>query len=441
MNFPLPSFIAVSASNPWTYVVFGLIGFAFGFTLEMSGFGNSKKLAAQFYFTEMTVLKVMFTAIAVAMVLTFGAVALGILDFGQVWVNPTYLASGILGGLIMGVGFIIGGFCPTTSLASASTGKIDGMFFMLGGFVGAFLFGETEKFFDNWYNFAGYYGRLTLDQVFNLPIGVVVLLVVLMALFMFWGAEQLERIFGKRDLSKEPKLRIAGAGALFLVAVGVVLLGSPSLEEKYNRVSITRTYVQEAPEGATEEELKALEPVKVQLSPDQALAQREIQISPAELFTTLYDQKLEPVMLDVRSEAEFNLFHIRGALNVSKDKLLAFSKELIAEPAPNRVVIIMSNDETAATQAWKILVAESVANVYILEGGVNNWIAFFGADESNIAGKVSNPVTDQLAYIFPAALGDRYECSSPSPMEFEELEFEPKIQLQLKRDKSGGGCG
>lgn len=441
MNFPLPSFIAVSASNPWTYVVFGLIGFAFGFTLEMSGFGNSKKLAAQFYFTEMTVLKVMFTAIAVAMVLTFGAVALGILDFGQVWVNPTYLASGILGGLIMGVGFIIGGFCPTTSLASASTGKIDGMFFMLGGFVGAFLFGETEKFFDNWYNFAGYYGRLTLDQVFNLPIGVVVLLVVLMALFMFWGAEQLERIFGKRDLSKEPKLRIAGAGALFLVAVGVVLLGSPSLEEKYNRVSITRTYVQEAPEGATEEELKALEPVKVQLSPDQALAQREIQISPAELFTTLYDQKLEPVMLDVRSEAEFNLFHIRGARNVSKDKLLAFSKELIAEPAPNRVVIIMSNDETAATQAWKILVAESVANVYILEGGVNNWIAFFGADESNIAGKVSNPVTDQLAYIFPAALGDRYECSSPSPMEFEELEFEPKIQLQLKRDKSGGGCG
>ena len=78
MNFPLPSFIAVSASNPWTYVVFGLIGFAFGFTLEMSGFGNSQKLAAQFYFTELTVLKVMFTAIVVAMVLTFGASALGI---------------------------------------------------------------------------------------------------------------------------------------------------------------------------------------------------------------------------------------------------------------------------------------------------------------------------------------------------------------------------
>ncbi len=441
MNFPLQSFNAVSASNPWTYVVFGLIGFAFGFTLEMSGFGNSRKLAAQFYFTEMTVLKVMFTAIVVAMVLTFGASALGILDFGQVWVNTTYLSSGIVGGLIMGVGFIIGGFCPTTSLASASTGKIDGMFFIAGGFVGAFLFAETEKFFENWYNFSGYFGRLTLDQVFNLPVGVVVLLVVLMALFMFWGAEQLERIFGGRDLSKEPKLRLVGAGALFVLAIGVVLIGSPSLEEKYARASIARTVVQPAPEGATGEELQALEPVKVQLSPDQALAQREMQISPAELFTTLHDQKLKPVMLDVRPEAEYNLFHIRSARHIQVDQLAGYSKELIAEYTPNRVIIVMSNDEAIATEAWKVLVAESVANVYILEGGVNNWIAFFGESDPQIAGQLPNAGEEQLDYFLPAALGDRYECSDPSPMEFEELEYEPKIQLQLKRDKSGGGCG
>ncbi len=171
MNFPLHELLVPSMAQPWTYLVFALIGFAFGFTLEMSGFGDSRKLAAQFYFTDLTVLKVMFTAIVVAMVLLFAAVGLGILNFSQVWVNPTYLSSGILGGLIMGVGFIVGGFCPTTSLASASTGKIDGMFFMLGGFFGAFLFGETEQYFTNWYNNAGYYGRLTLDQVFGIPTG------------------------------------------------------------------------------------------------------------------------------------------------------------------------------------------------------------------------------------------------------------------------------
>ena len=440
MNFPLESFNAVSAANPWTYVVFGLIGFAFGFTLEMSGFGNSRKLAAQFYFTELTVLKVMFTAIVVAMVLTFGASALGILDFGQVWVNTTYISSGIVGGLIMGVGFIVGGFCPTTSLASASTGKIDGMFFIAGGFVGAFLFAETERFFDTWYNFSGYFGRLTLDQVFNIPVGVVVLLVVLMALFMFWGAEQLERIVGKRDMSNEPRLRFVGAGAVIVLAVGIILIGSPSLEEKYNRATIIRTVV-EAPEEATAEELQAIEPVSVKFSPDQALQAREVQISPAELYTTIYDQNLKPVMLDVRPEAEYNLFHVRGAQNIQVSELPAYAKELIAEYTTNRVIVVISNDEALATQAWKVLVAESVSNVYILEGGINNWIAFFGEDDPDIEGKVATSGNDQLAYIFPAALGDRYECSDPNPIEFEELEFEPKIQLQIKRDKSGGGCG
>ncbi len=441
MNFPLPAFVNVSAANPWTYVVFALIGFAFGFTLEMSGFGNSQKLAAQFYFKELTVLKVMFTAIIVAMVLLFGAVGLGILDYGQVWVNPTYLWTGIVGGIIMGVGFIVGGFCPTTSLASASTGKIDGMFFMLGGFVGAFLFGETEQFFTEWYNFSGYFGRVTLMDVFNLPAGVIVLLVVLMALFMFWGSEQLERIIGKRDMSKEPKLRLAGVGAIVILAVAVIVIGSPNFEEKYSNVTITRTYLQEAPAGATEEELAKLEPVSVQLSADKALEAREVHVSPAELFTTMHDQKLKPVMLDVRPEAEYNLFHVRGAQNVKLEDLSAFAKELIAEYSANRVIVVMGNDEALATQAWKVLKAESVANVYILEGGLNNWIAFFGANDSKIAGKATNTPEDQLSYIFPAALGDRYECSDPDPIHNEELEFDPKIQLQLKRDKSGGGCG
>src|SRR5512145_1084601 len=365
MNFPLPEFIAVSAANPWTYVLFGVIGFAFGFTLEMSGFGDSRKLAAQFYFTELTVLKVMFTAIVTAMVLLFGAVSLGILNFSQVWVNPTYLWSGLLGGLIMGVGFIVGGFCPTTSLASASTGKIDGMLFMLGGFVGAFLFGETERYFDNWYNNSGYYGRLTLDQVFNLPIGVVVLLVVLMALFMFWGAEQLERIFGKKDLTKEPKLRIVGAGALLVLALGVVFLGSPSFEERYSKAHFTRE----------------IDGKSTTLSADQMLEKRLVQIAPAELFKTVYNQNINLIMLDVRPEADYNLYHIKGALNVPLDKLPIIIPDLLSEPPANSVFVLMSNDEIAATDAWKQLVASSIPNVYILEGGINNWIAFFGEEE------------------------------------------------------------
>jgi rhodanese-related sulfurtransferase len=435
MNFPLPEFVTVSASNPWTYIVFGLIGFAFGYTLEMSGFGDSRKLAAQFYFTEMTVLKVMFTAIVTAMVLLFGAVGLGILNFNQVWVNPTYLSSGILGGLIMGVGFIIGGFCPTTSLASASTGKIDGMFFMLGGFVGALLFGESESLFTNWWNNSGYYGRVTLDQVFNLPLGVVVLLVVLMALFMFWGAEQLERIFGKKDLSKEPKLRIAGAGALFAAALAVVFLGSPSLEQKYNNLTFTRT--------ETIEQLNA-DPIinTITYTADEMLENRLVFISPAEAFKAKYNQAMNPIYIDVRSEADYNLYHIEDAINIPAERLTEVVPVLLSEPPVNSVFIVMSNDETAAIAAWKTLSASAVPNVYILEGGVNNWIAFFGQDDETLAAQPKPGAgDDELAYTFPVALGSQYESCSPNPVEYENLEFVAKIKLQLKRDKSGGGCG
>jgi hypothetical protein len=57
--FPLP---LAELLGPWgAYLVYLLIGFAFGAVLEMAGFAKSTKLAAQFYFKDMTVLKVMFT--------------------------------------------------------------------------------------------------------------------------------------------------------------------------------------------------------------------------------------------------------------------------------------------------------------------------------------------------------------------------------------------
>ena len=98
-SFPLP--LTDLLGHYGSYIVYLAIGFAFGYILEISGFGNSKKLAAQFYFKDMTVIKVMFGGIIVAMALIFGASALGILDYNLLWVNPTYLWPGIIGGLIM----------------------------------------------------------------------------------------------------------------------------------------------------------------------------------------------------------------------------------------------------------------------------------------------------------------------------------------------------
>jgi hypothetical protein len=410
MTFPLP--LETLLGKPLMYVVFGLIGFFFGFILEISGFGNSKKLAAQFYFKDMTVLKVMFTAIVVAMVLLFAAVGLGWLDFNGVWVNPTYLWPGIVGGLVMGVGFIVGGFCPGTSLVALSTLKIDGLFYVLGVLTGIFLFGETVGLYEEWWN-SSYMGRLTIMDWLKVPTGWVVVGLVLMALFMFFGSEILEKIFGNRNLAKEPKLRYLAASALFGGALLVLVIGVPSNSEKWARLAVAK------------------EPL---------LAERQVQIHPGELLATMADDRLIPVLLDVRPESEYNLFHIDGARRVETDELLPLAQELLAQYAPNTVYVVMSNDEAAANQAWKILTAESVPNVYILEGGINNWLATFAGEENDIMRTTATIGQDQLCFSFPAALGSRYESAFPNPHEW-ELEYTPKVKLELKRDKSGGGCG
>lgn len=392
-------------------LLYVLIGFGFGYALEISGFANSPKLAAQFYFKDLTVLKVMFTAIIVAMVLIFAASGLGLLDYNLIWVNPTYLWPGIVGGLIMGVGFIIGGFCPGTSLVAAAVARIDGIIFALGGLFGIFLFGETVDKYAIFFN-SSYMGRFTLMDWLGLPAGVVVVLVVLMALFMFWGGEHLERIFGKVDLKLAPKSRYYAAGALLAVALGVMVIGQPDTTDKWTRI-------------AAEKEL--------------LLNAREVQIHPGELLATLHDHKLNTILLDMRSEVDYNLFHIADSRRVSVEDLAGLIPEFHLEPK-NSIFVVMSNDETAATEAWKMLVAESVPNVYILEGGINNWISVFGAADSRIHPLSASPGDDKLRYEFYAALGAAYHAADPLPGEL-ELEYTPKIKLEFKRGTSGGGCG
>lgn len=181
-----------------SYFVYVTIGFAFGFILESSGFGDSRLLAAQFYFRELQVLKVMFTAIVVAMILIFWSTALGLLDYDEIWVNPTYLWPGVVGGLIMGAGFILGGYCPGTSLVSVATLKLDGVFFFLGHVTGIIIFGETVGFISSFWN-SGYLGFLTLPELLHVETGVVVFLVTCMAVVMFAGFEWLRsKIYGKK---------------------------------------------------------------------------------------------------------------------------------------------------------------------------------------------------------------------------------------------------
>jgi hypothetical protein len=174
-----------------------LIGIGFGFFLERAGFGSGRKLAAQFYLHDMTVFKVMFTAIVTAMLGLFYLSWVGLVDLSLVYLTPTYLAPQIVGGLLLGVGFVIGGYCPGTSMVALSTARVDAIFFVLGIVGGIFVFGELFPLISGFF-YSTDMGELTIPAVIGLPYGLIVFAVVLMALGGFWGAEKVERMMARR---------------------------------------------------------------------------------------------------------------------------------------------------------------------------------------------------------------------------------------------------
>jgi uncharacterized membrane protein YedE/YeeE len=168
-----------------------VLGFFFGFFLERAGFGSSLKLTSQFYFRDWSVLKVMFTAIVVAMLGLIALTLAGWLDMGAVYVPDAFVGPQIVGGLLLGAGFILGGFCPGTSVAAAATGKLDGLAFIGGILFGIFAFGLAEPAIHG-FNMSGGLGPLTLPQWLNTTAGVVAFFIVVVAVGAFWAAEKSE---------------------------------------------------------------------------------------------------------------------------------------------------------------------------------------------------------------------------------------------------------
>jgi hypothetical protein len=422
-------------------LTFGAIGFGFGAVLEMGGFGDTRKLAAQFYLRDMTVLKVMFTGIIVAAVLVAGASAFGLLDLGRVWVNPTYLWPGIVGGLVMGAGFIIGGFCPGTSVVAASTLKIDGMVFLAGALLGVWAFGETVSSFGPFY-LSSYMGRFTLDELLGLPMGVTVLLVVAGALLLFWGAELLEGRFGRGEpwsaLLARPRSRgkLAGAGALAAASLVVALRGQPTPEERWARL-----------------------PVETR----RAVDERSMFVHPGEVVALRSDLTVRTVLLDLRDEHDFNLFHVGGSRRIAAQELLrpeAYER-LLEEPA-GTVTFLVGNGEAEALDVWKALRALGAPNLYVVEGGINRWLELYPLP-SCIAEPLAAAGVDALAFRFAYATGDKAPAAWPELARSRELRtpcgdareareaghvgaawpsytFAKRVKLQ-KKAAVKGGCG
>ena len=151
----------------WNSIFALVIGIAFGYILESSGFSSSRKLAGVFYGYDFAVLKVFFTAALVSSIGILYMDYMGYLDLGALYVHPTYLKGALIGGGIMGLGFITGGFCPGTSICAAAIGKIDALVYVGGILIGIFLFSELFSRFEPWYA-GGFMGYITIMDAFEI---------------------------------------------------------------------------------------------------------------------------------------------------------------------------------------------------------------------------------------------------------------------------------
>ncbi|MCF6243128.1 MAG: YeeE/YedE family protein, partial [Bacteroidales bacterium] len=160
------------------------IGIVFGAMLEAAGFTNTRKLAGVFYGYDFVVLQVFFTAAITAAIGLLFFEYFGWIDLSDIWVNRFYTGSAILGGALMGIGFVIGGFCPGTSACASAIGKIDAMLFLGGFIVGVILFDAFYPLYSGFYK-AGNQGPVKIYESLGMNREVFLLLFVIVAIASF----------------------------------------------------------------------------------------------------------------------------------------------------------------------------------------------------------------------------------------------------------------
>ena len=210
-------------------------------------------------------------------------------------------------------------------------------------------------------------------------------------------------------------------GAAVLVALSLVLVaaGDPSLDERIEQA---------------EPELHAL------------LTARDHHVDPWEVYEAIHNNQMRLILVDVRSDRDFNLFHLRHAKHI-KPEALTGDFPLLAT-----AVVLMSNDEALAEQAFKRLWVQGQKNTYIMAGGVNLWLQIFSTHPYTVDAKPVAKPDGTLRHEFTTAKGADYPFAHPPPAvhafkhethkaHHHTREFKAKIKLLGPKKKKTGGCG
>ena len=169
-----------------------LFGVFFGLSLQRSGLGNPHKLTGVFYFRDFTVPKVMFTAILVASAGLYLLSDFHLLDLERVWIIPTFFWPQLAGGALFGVGFVMSGYCPGTSVAGFASGRLDALVAMLGIAAGSLLFAVLYPILEGFY-LSSDMGIATLQRLLGINHWIVIISLATIAGGMFASLGRFER--------------------------------------------------------------------------------------------------------------------------------------------------------------------------------------------------------------------------------------------------------
>ncbi len=395
MTFPL--FAQDAFGYPVSAALAGAVGFLFGFVLERAGFGRATVLTAQFYGRNMRVLKVMFSAVVTAALGLALVEGVGVLDMSLVTVAKAYLWPLIVGGLVMGAGFVTSGYCPGTSVVSAASGNRDGIVAFAGIIIGSLLFGVAYPLLEGFY-LSSPLGEIRFPELFGLPHPLLAAAVLAMAIGAFLGAEKVEGLFARRDKTAPPTSVPRARNAVF-AALGAIaaagLLTMPFAEQADAKAASSAKHVQE--------------------------------LRPVELARLLVVDPSGLILLDLRERAECEKQTIAGAACKPEAELTeAFVQ---TELPPQRRLVVFSG---GAIDRLPRPLEQFASQVFVLRGG-------FEAFRSQLLEPPvppDRPTEQSLAdYRLRSSLHAHF---TGARVQTQKVELKPR---KVKRKiKTGGGC-
>jgi hypothetical protein len=317
------------------------IGFLFGFVLEQAGFSSSRRLVGVFYGYDLTVLRVFFTAAVTAAAGVLILAAGGLLDLTAIFVNPTWLTPAIAGGVIMGLGFLLGGFCPGTSVCAVAIGKVDAMAFVGGSLLGVFGYAELFPRFAAFADSTAL-GPAIVSSSLGVSQGVFVLLLAAAAVLAFTVGGIVERKVAPETAPSRlfpVRKHVAAAGLLLAVAALAAVLPDRNarLFAKVN-----------APGYVPHHAVKAM--------------------TPDELAFRILDSDPRLRVVDLRAEATRKARPLPGTIAVPAGEILGREWRKSFSPRLVKKVLVAESGVEAKTAAY-LLVETGFENVAYLDGG------------------------------------------------------------------------